>query len=77
MFGMFRGLRWLMFVKVCVSLPEPQTQFIHCPRVGEDIEKIAAQSDANRKLREALQADTASAAAKMQVLFMNSLFSVQ
>lgn len=44
--------------------------FIDMPAGSElqDIEKIAAQSDANRKLRGALQADTASAEAKMQVL---------
>ena len=36
---------------------------------GEDIEKIAAQSNANRNLREALQADTASAQAKMQAVY--------
>ncbi|CAK9056006.1 unnamed protein product [Durusdinium trenchii] len=34
----------------------------------QDMQKVAAQSEANRKLREALQADTASSDAQMEVL---------
>lgn len=32
----------------------------------QDMQKVAAQSEANRKLREALQADTASSDAQME-----------